>query len=82
MFALLLICTTGFVQLGKGNTGNFTWEDTETDPTVIALSFYSGLFAYTGWNYLNFIIEEMKVCRNVEVDRGPNKMHNKSSSRV
>merc|ERR1712117_231172 len=38
----------------------FTWEGTETNPTVIALSFYSGLFAYTGWNYLNFIIEEMK----------------------
>ena len=30
------------------------------DPTIIALSFYSGLFSYTGWNYLNFIIEEMK----------------------
>ena len=61
MFALILICITGFVQLGRGRTEYFTWEDTETDPSVIALSFYSGLFAYTGWNYLNFIIEEMKV---------------------
>ena len=61
VFALILICCTGFVQLGSGNTEHFTWDGTETDPTVIALSFYSGLFAYTGWNYLNFIIEEMKV---------------------
>lgn len=28
--------------------------------TSLALSFYSGLFAYNGWNYLNFIIEELK----------------------
>ena len=60
VFALVLICMTGFVQLGRGNTEYFTWDGTETDPSVIALSFYSGLFAYTGWNYLNFIIEEMK----------------------
>jgi len=60
VFALILICCTGFVQLGSGKTEHFTWDGTETDPTVIALSFYSGLFAYTGWNYLNFIIEEMK----------------------
>jgi len=60
VIALIIIILTGVVQLGKGKTDNFTWEDTETDPTVIALSFYSGLFAYTGWNFLNFIIEEMK----------------------
>ena len=63
VFALVLICMTGFVQLGSGHTQHFTWDGTETDPSVIALSFYSGLFAYTGWNYLNFIIEEMKVAK-------------------
>merc|ERR1739846_167080 len=35
-------------------------ENTETDPMTIALSFYSGLFAYNGWNYLNFVIEELQ----------------------
>ena len=61
LFALIIICITGFIQLGRGRTEFFTWENTETDVTVIALSFYAGLFSYTGWNYLNFIIEEMKV---------------------
>ena len=46
--------------LSQGHTSYFTWEGTETDLTVVAASFYSGLFAYTGWNWLNFIIEEMK----------------------
>ena len=76
LLALFIIIGTGIVQLGRGKTENFTWEDTETDITKIALSFYSGelenllcqymgffvsgLFAYNGWNYLNFVIEEMK----------------------
>ena len=63
MFALILISITGMVQLGHGKTEFFTFENSETDITIIALSFYSGLFSYTGWNYLNFIIEEMKVIR-------------------
>ena len=38
----------------------YNWNETETDITKIALSFYSGLFAYNGWNYLNFVIEELQ----------------------
>lgn len=43
-----------------GHTQYFTFDNTNTEVTSIALSFYSGLFAYNGWNYLNFIIEELK----------------------
>jgi len=60
LLALFVIMATGIVQLGKGKTQNFNWDDTETDFKKIALSFYSGLFAYNGWNYLNFVIEELK----------------------
>ncbi|XP_058118437.1 large neutral amino acids transporter small subunit 1 isoform X3 [Anopheles coustani] len=42
------------------NTEHFTFNNTKTEVTSLALSFYSGLFAYNGWNYLNFIIEELK----------------------
>jgi len=60
LLALFIIIATGVVQLANGKTQNFTWENTETDVTKIALSFYSGLFAYNGWNYLNFVIEELQ----------------------
>lgn len=43
-----------------GHVEYFTFENTQGDVSNIALSFYSGLFAYNGWNYLNFIIEELK----------------------
>ncbi len=43
-----------------GHTEYFTFENTETDITKLSLAFYSGLFAYNGWNYLNFIIEELQ----------------------
>ncbi|XP_013781356.1 Y+L amino acid transporter 2-like [Limulus polyphemus] len=60
LFALAIIILTGIVQLGFGQTQHFSFEGTESDITKIALSFYSGLFAYNGWNYLNFVIEELK----------------------
>jgi len=59
LLALFIIIITGIVQLARGKVDNFTWENTETNVFNIALSFYSGLFAYNGWNYLNFVIEEM-----------------------
>lgn len=36
------------------------WGNTSTSPGRIALSFYSGLFSYSGWNYLNFVTEELE----------------------
>lgn len=43
-----------------GHYANFTFENTNTNPLDLSLAFYSGLFAYNGWNYLNFIVEELK----------------------
>ncbi|KAI4490432.1 hypothetical protein M0804_003376 [Polistes exclamans] len=60
LLALFIIICTGAYQLFTGHTEHFTFDNTKTEITSIALSFYSGLFAYNGWNYLNFIIEELK----------------------
>lgn len=60
LVALFVIIGTGFYQLCTGHVEYFTFENTETDVTKISLAFYSGLFAYNGWNYLNFVIEELQ----------------------
>ncbi|KAK2709802.1 hypothetical protein QYM36_013467, partial [Artemia franciscana] len=60
LLALAIIILTGVYQLATGHTYYFTFENTETDKPQIALSFYACLFAYNGWNNLNFIIEELK----------------------
>uniref|UniRef100_T1IJ06 Amino acid permease/ SLC12A domain-containing protein n=1 Tax=Strigamia maritima TaxID=126957 RepID=T1IJ06_STRMM len=64
VMSLIIIIISGFAALGLGKTNseNFDniFEGTETQPSYIALSFYSGLFSYSGWNYLNFVTEELK----------------------
>ncbi|XP_023935482.1 large neutral amino acids transporter small subunit 1 [Bicyclus anynana] len=60
LLALFIIIAAGIYQLCRGKVEHFSFEGTTNDVTSIALSFYSGLFAYNGWNYLNFIIEELK----------------------
>ena len=48
--------------LGMGNTKHFhnMFEGSETEPGMVAVSFYTGIYSYAGWNYLNFMTEELK----------------------
>jgi L-type amino acid transporter 5 len=61
LLALVAIVIAGVVHIGGGNTTNFV-EPFEGDYSVgsIAIAFYSGLFAYGGWNFLNFVTEELQ----------------------
>lgn len=60
--ALVIIIITGLTWLSMGHTENFenSFENTNSDPGKIAVAFYSGIFSYSGWNYLNFMTEELK----------------------
>lgn len=60
--ALLVIVAAGVWYLCSGNTENFQepFKGSQLSPGHIALAFYSGLFSYSGWNYLNFVTEELR----------------------
>ncbi|VDK84505.1 unnamed protein product [Onchocerca ochengi] len=65
LFALCLIIGTGAVLLISGKpqyreSFENIFENTIPDIGTASLAFYSGLFAYQGWNYLNFIVEELQ----------------------
>ncbi|CAJ0928235.1 unnamed protein product, partial [Mesorhabditis belari] len=63
LFALALIIFTGFILLliGTPYTDSFEnmFEGSRYGMGSLALAFYSGLWAYNGWNYLNFVTEEL-----------------------
>jgi L-type amino acid transporter 5 len=62
IFALCIIVVAGIYYLCIGHVEHFRdpMEGTEWQPGYIALAFYSGLFSYSGWNYLNYVTEELK----------------------
>uniref|UniRef100_A0A1I8ECE4 Amino acid permease n=1 Tax=Wuchereria bancrofti TaxID=6293 RepID=A0A1I8ECE4_WUCBA len=49
--------------IGQSNTEHLEpsilFEGTQTNPSHIALAFYSGVFSFSGWNSLNFVTEEL-----------------------
>ncbi|XP_010794700.1 b(0,+)-type amino acid transporter 1 [Notothenia coriiceps] len=62
LFIILIIVVAGMVMLAQGNTENLSnaFEGSSTSVGTIGLAFYNGLWAYDGWNQLNFITEELK----------------------
>ncbi|XP_011188010.1 Y+L amino acid transporter 2 [Zeugodacus cucurbitae] len=60
--ALVLIIIVGVVWMCFGHMQNFDkpFENTQTDPGKLSVAFYSGIFSYAGWNYLNFMTEELR----------------------
>ncbi|KAL3880510.1 hypothetical protein ACJMK2_032744 [Sinanodonta woodiana] len=59
--ALLMIIVIGFIFHGRGNSDNFkeTFSGSDYSAGAIAISFYSGFWAYGGWSYLNFLTDEL-----------------------
>lgn len=62
LLALFTIIAAGALHLGYGHTETLTDHalNGHVSAEGIPLAFYSGLFAYGGWNYLNFVTEELK----------------------
>ncbi|CAF3601899.1 unnamed protein product [Rotaria sordida] len=62
VLTILTVIIIGVIRLGKGYTQNLQngFDGTTKNPLGVALAFYSGLWAYDGWNSLNLVTEELK----------------------
>jgi L-type amino acid transporter 5 len=62
LFALIVIILAGLYDVAiTGHTENFENAfEGNYDISELALGFYSGLFAFGGWNFLNFVTEELQ----------------------
>uniref|UniRef100_UPI0037E8B16B cystine/glutamate transporter n=1 Tax=Semicossyphus pulcher TaxID=241346 RepID=UPI0037E8B16B len=61
LLAISIIIVPGMYQLFKGETRNFenAFELNNVQLSGMPLAFYSGMYAYAGWFYLNFVTEEV-----------------------
>ncbi|XP_075906472.1 b(0,+)-type amino acid transporter 1 isoform X2 [Nelusetta ayraudi] len=62
LLIIFVIVVAGIVMLAQGKTESLSnaFEGSSTSFGAIGLAFYNGLWAYDGWNQLNFITEELK----------------------
>ncbi|XP_048237481.1 b(0,+)-type amino acid transporter 1-like [Haliotis rufescens] len=60
--ALVVIIIGGLVSIGQGTLSDLPtgFDGSVTSVSNIALAYYSVMFAYGGWNNVNFLIEEVK----------------------
>ncbi|RKP11068.1 amino acid permease-domain-containing protein [Thamnocephalis sphaerospora] len=56
------VCALIFQDEVVHRSGNFqdVWSGTSADPADWAIAFYTGLFAYDGWNNLNYVVGELR----------------------
>lgn len=61
LVAIGMIVVPGMYQLFKGETSNFdnAFDMSNLKLSGMPLAFYSGMYAYSGWFYLNFVTEEI-----------------------
>uniref|UniRef100_A0A665USC6 Cystine/glutamate transporter n=1 Tax=Echeneis naucrates TaxID=173247 RepID=A0A665USC6_ECHNA len=61
LFAISVIIVPGMYELFKGETENlkYAFDLKNTKLAEMPLAFYSGMYAYSGWFYLNFVTEEV-----------------------
>ncbi|BES89150.1 Amino acid permease [Nesidiocoris tenuis] len=61
VIALMAIIVAGLYHIATGHTENFDRPmEGDHSLTSLAMALFSGLFAFGGWNYLNFVTEELK----------------------
>ncbi|CAN0371246.1 unnamed protein product [Lampetra fluviatilis] len=62
LLIVVVIIVTGIVLLAQGHTTNLqnSFEGQQLSFGSIGVAFYNGLWAYDGWNQLNFVTEELK----------------------